>query len=258
MYHSDFALFYGKQSGGQGQRETVRDKKGHISPSKENGKERKTLQDLLVPPQDAAKWRAIQQLSLSNNDPNTTYNDMTSGPLRPGFHFTKLLSQSPSLQLQIPDTIYVKKSKIYMLSTNDKGIVTKTVPENYSEDEVSRFIEKFFCRSLISSRCPLGRSTIKAPDSENTIDNSPTRNVVTPEVRLADLYPNYSTEDFITTRVVAIQKRPQWREQVSNTSQLHSPLSLNATLSTLFQGEEPEMILQQYIKPKGKTANFFR
>jgi len=183
----------------------------------------------------AAKLRAIQQLSLSGN-PSSSYNDTLCGPLRPGFEFYKLLSLSPTLNLKIPDTLYVKKSRIYSIKTNEKGVVIKSHPDYHSDDGRTQFVNTFLTHLVQESRSPAPRKRSKIESNDS----------------------NFDIGDSMISRIVAVQKRPQWSEFIRNTTQIHTTLSLQAVLQNIFEGEDEEMVLQAYVKPKGRTANFFR
>lgn len=248
MYHSSYAQWSATANQWrQGYRENAGDEEEQGSPlrAKSPERERDKEQDATY----AAKLRAVQQLSLIGN-PSSSYTDNLCGPLRPGFEFYKLLSYSPTLYLRIPATVYVKKSKIYLLSTNDKGVVTRTFPDYNSEDFRNRFIQSFIASCVQTSRSPVPK---RRRTSNETLGRG--------SQILADVnssVSNIDAGDSMISRIVAVQKKKQWGSHIRNTTQVHTTLSLKAALQVIFDGEDDEMFMQQYIKPKGRTANVFR
>ena len=74
-----------------------------------------------------------------------------------GFHFLKHLGSHPSIKLNIPDTLYVKKSKIYRISTNEKGFIVKTIPEYSNPEARSQFLYQFIRNCVSTSHSPISR-----------------------------------------------------------------------------------------------------
>ncbi len=143
--------------------------------------------------------------------------------MKPGLHFYKWLLRGSALHVPIPDTLIVEKNIVRFIFTDPiTGQIMKLKPSSDSQDDKRIFF--------------------------HTVMN-----------RLMD-QPQYLPQqpNAISRRVVAVLKKPFWRNTVSNETEILLPLPLAAQILDAVDGKPGPFVIQKFMNFRGKKPAVYR